>query len=216
MTQAIESKKKRGRPKATHSTPVVTHNSVQIAPKRAALLREQANEQTRYRLSTSGLLTEVQSIAVKLHKEASNLEANEIQALKASAQIKLQVISKYLPDLKSVDITKGGAPTININTIPEDLKASINSMIDSLMTVSDSRESHSESILSCQVVESTYVDWGGTMKSQEAGVEGLMPIDTANEFSEIDFIESKVELSVVESNETALSALRGMIKDGDE
>jgi len=63
-------------------------------------IREQA---LRDQLSQKQLHTQVINIANKLDEQHLNLEATHISALKASAELKLKLINKYMPDLKAVE-----------------------------------------------------------------------------------------------------------------
>lgn len=63
-------------------------------------VREQA---LRDQLSQKQLHTQVINIANKLDEQHLVLEATHISALKASAELKLKLINKYMPDLKAVE-----------------------------------------------------------------------------------------------------------------
>ena len=66
-------------------------------------VREQA---LRDQLSQKQLHTQVIRIADKLDNQHLELEATHISALKASAELKLKLINKYMPDLKAVELSQ--------------------------------------------------------------------------------------------------------------
>jgi len=63
-------------------------------------------EALREQLSNGGHVQHVVDIAKKLYDGYLELEATNIAALKAAADIKLKLIGKYIPDLKSVEISQ--------------------------------------------------------------------------------------------------------------
>jgi len=74
-----------------------------------ALTRKQVNRQIRQdelraKLSAGSHINDVIDIADKLREPEGKLESTDIQRLKASADIKLKLIDKYLPSLKQVDM----------------------------------------------------------------------------------------------------------------
>ena len=69
----------------------------------AARNKKIRQEALREQLSQKGLHTQVIEIANKLHEQHLALESSHIQALRAAADIKLKLISKYMPDLKAVE-----------------------------------------------------------------------------------------------------------------
>ena len=71
-----------------------------VAAKNKRIRQEALREQ----LAGKGLAQQVLVTAKKLHDEHLNLEASQIQALKASAELRLKLVNKYLPDLKAVEI----------------------------------------------------------------------------------------------------------------
>lgn len=77
----------------------------------AAKNKKVREDALREQLRQKGLHTQVLVIADKLHDQHLDLEASQIQALRASADIKLKLISKYMPDLKSTELMgEGGGP----------------------------------------------------------------------------------------------------------
>lgn len=60
-------------------------------------------EALRDQLTAGGHVQHVIDIAEKLQDLAEELDALKIQRLRAAAEIKLKLIAKYLPDLKSIE-----------------------------------------------------------------------------------------------------------------
>lgn len=65
--------------------------------------RQARQEELREQLRAKGLEQHVLECARKLHDEYKTLEASQIQSLKASADLRLKMMNKYLPDLKAVE-----------------------------------------------------------------------------------------------------------------
>lgn len=59
----------------------------------------------REQLGKQKLVEKVLDIAKKFEEHGKSMEASEIQALRASADIRMKLINKYLPDLKSMEIS---------------------------------------------------------------------------------------------------------------
>jgi hypothetical protein len=72
-----------------------------IADKNRNIRKEALREQ----LSNGKHVQHVIEISNKLNDSYLELESANIAALKASADIKLKLINKYLPDLKAVEMT---------------------------------------------------------------------------------------------------------------
>ena len=72
-----------------------------VAAKNKRIRQEAMREQLR----AKGLETQVLKTAKKLHDEGADLSPQHIQALKASADLRLKLINKYLPDLKATEIS---------------------------------------------------------------------------------------------------------------
>ena len=62
-------------------------------------------EAMREQLRAKGLETHVIETAKKLYNEGADLSPSHIQALKASADLRLKLINKYLPDLKATELS---------------------------------------------------------------------------------------------------------------
>jgi len=81
-----------------------------VAAKNKAIRQEALREQ----LQAKGLHTQVLVIADKLENGYMDLEASQINALKASADLKMKMINKYMPDLKNTEITGEGGGDLGI------------------------------------------------------------------------------------------------------
>jgi hypothetical protein len=85
-----------------------------VKDKNRAIRQEVLREQ----LQQKGLHTQVLVIADKLNNEYLTLEASNINALKASADLKMKLINKYMPDLKNTELTGAdGGPIETANKI---------------------------------------------------------------------------------------------------
>lgn len=71
----------------------------------AAKNKKVREEALREQLRQKGLHTQVINIAEKLCKEHLSLESSHIQALRASADLKMKLINKYMPDLKATELS---------------------------------------------------------------------------------------------------------------
>jgi len=95
-----------------------------VSNSRADKNRKVRQEALREQLSAQGHVQHVIDISNKLaNLEGEDLDSLAIQRLKAAADIKKGLIAKYLPDLKSTELTgEGGGPVEleapNINFIP--------------------------------------------------------------------------------------------------
>lgn len=69
----------------------------------AAKNKKVREEALREQLRNKGLAQQVLEIANKLEKQHLELETSHINALKASAELKLKLVNKYMPDLKAVE-----------------------------------------------------------------------------------------------------------------
>lgn len=92
-------------------------------------IREQA---LRDQLQQKGLHTHVINIAKKLEDEHLKLKTSHIAALKASADIRMKLINKYMPDLKAVEHSQDPEnpivemPTSELNDAIKILTAKLN------------------------------------------------------------------------------------------
>ena len=88
-----------------------------MAATNVAKQRSMRQEQLRELLSKQKLVEKVLDTAKKLDEQGAMLEQNELQALKASADIRLKLINKYLPDLKSQEITGADGDALVVSVI---------------------------------------------------------------------------------------------------
>ena len=88
-----------------------------MAATNVAKQRSLRQEQLRELLSKQKLVEKVIDTAKKLDEQGAMLEQNELQALKASADIRLKLINKYLPDLKSQEITGADGDALVVSVI---------------------------------------------------------------------------------------------------
>lgn len=90
---------------------------------RQEALREQLAEQCRVQHIVDNIN--------KLETQGSHMETNEIQATKAAIDARLRLLNKYLPDLKSQEVTgEGGGPVLAFDLTSlsdEELKALVDS-----------------------------------------------------------------------------------------
>lgn len=75
-----------------------------------AMTRAQSNrairqEALREQLTAGGHLQHVVDLAKQLAELDGKLDSTEVARLKAAAEIKLKLIGKFLPDVKSVEVT---------------------------------------------------------------------------------------------------------------
>jgi len=88
-------------------------------------------EALREQLSKGKHVDHVVEIARKLNDDHLSLESTHIAALKASADIKLKLISKYIPDLKSVELSQDPEnPMVDMSNTS--LSDAINELTDKL------------------------------------------------------------------------------------
>ena len=81
---------------------------------RAAQNKAIRQEALREQLAAQGHVQHVIDIAEKLSNLSNILDSTEIQRLKAAADIKARLISKYLPDLKAIEYSGDQENPINI------------------------------------------------------------------------------------------------------
>ena len=74
-----------------------------MAATTAAKNKKIRQEALREQLANKGLVQHVIDIANKLSDQHLELESSHIQALRASADIRMKLINKYLPDLKAIE-----------------------------------------------------------------------------------------------------------------
>lgn len=74
-----------------------------MAATAAAKNKNMRKEALREQLQQKGLHTQVLVIADKLEEQHLELESSAVAALKASADIKMRLVNKYMPDLKAIE-----------------------------------------------------------------------------------------------------------------
>ena len=78
---------------------------------RAEANRRIRQEALREQLAAKGLIQHVLEISDKLADLDEELDSNQVNRLKSSADIKAKLINKYLPDLKAMELTgEDGGP----------------------------------------------------------------------------------------------------------
>jgi len=85
-----------------------------MAATNAAKNRAIRQEALREQLSKQKHLEQVVGIAKKINEQAATLDATELNALKSAADLHLKIVNKYLPDLKSTELTGEGGGDITI------------------------------------------------------------------------------------------------------
>jgi len=90
-----------------------------MAATNAAKNRAVRQEALREQLSAQGHVQHVIDLANKLSTLTDELDSTEVVRIKAAADIKLKIISKYLPDLKSSEFTGEGGGPIQTDSIFE-------------------------------------------------------------------------------------------------
>lgn len=98
-----------------------------MAATRAAENKKIRQEKLREQLSNGKHVDHVIEIARKLNEQHLSLETTHIAALKAAADIKLKLISKYIPDLKAIEHSQDPENPIGEMSSGE-LSAAINSL----------------------------------------------------------------------------------------
>lgn len=81
--------------------------------------RQMRQEAMREQLRAKGLEQHVLDCAQKLHDEYLSLESQQVQALKASADLRLKLMNKYLPDLKAVEHSVDQTDTVLSSILKE-------------------------------------------------------------------------------------------------
>lgn len=82
---------------------------------RAEANREIRREALREQLANKGLLQHVIEISEKLEDLSIELQGTEVQRLSKAAELKLALVKKYLPDIKSVELTGDDGEPIKLD-----------------------------------------------------------------------------------------------------
>ena len=85
-----------------------------MATTRANKIRAERQEALREMLSKKCTVQQVIEISNKIAELESELDPVEVTRLKAAAEIKMKLISKYLPDVKAVEISGEGGGDLQI------------------------------------------------------------------------------------------------------
>ena len=86
-----------------------------MAATKAATNRAIRQEALRDQLSAGGHLQQALVIAKEINEQAATIGPTELQAKKAAADIHFKAVNKYLPDLKSTELTGEGGGPVGIN-----------------------------------------------------------------------------------------------------
>lgn len=90
-----------------------------MAATNAAKNRKVRQEALREQLSAQGHVQHVIDISNKLADLKEELDTVEVQRLKSAADIKKGLINKYLPDLKSTELTGEGGGAVEVDSVIE-------------------------------------------------------------------------------------------------
>lgn len=97
----------------------------------AARNKKVREEALREQLRNKGLVQQVLEISEKLNNQYLKLENSHINALKASAELKLKLVNKYMPDLKAIEHSQD--PDNPISELADaELKSSIAELVAKL------------------------------------------------------------------------------------
>ena len=90
-----------------------------MAANNAAKNRAIRQEALRDQLSNQGHVQHIIDIVEKLSDETNEIDANMVARYKVAVDTKLKLINKYLPDLKSTELTGEGGGAILTDSIFE-------------------------------------------------------------------------------------------------
>lgn len=88
---------------------------MQSGESRATANRRVRQEALRESLAARGLVQHVLDITDKLSNYENDLDSLMVQRLKAAADLQIKLINKYLPDLKSTEITGEGGGDVGVS-----------------------------------------------------------------------------------------------------
>lgn len=86
-----------------------------MAATNAAKNRAIRQEALREMLSKKCTVEQVLNNVKKMEEQGAQLEATELQALRAATDTRIKLLNKYLPDLKSTELTGEGGGDIGID-----------------------------------------------------------------------------------------------------
>ena len=87
-----------------------------VAKTRAQLNRETRQAEMRKKIEASGYETHVHEVVKKLLDPEQELDSIDVQRMKSAADLSIKMMAKFMPDLKSTEITgpDGGGLVVNI------------------------------------------------------------------------------------------------------
>lgn len=88
-----------------------------MAANNAAKQRKLRQDALREMLSKKCTVEQVINNIQKMEEQGLSMEAQELQALKYATDTRLKLINKYLPDLKSAEITGEGGEALKIQIV---------------------------------------------------------------------------------------------------
>ena len=88
-----------------------------MAANSPAKMRSMRQESLRDLLSKQKHLEKAVDNIIKIEQEGSSMETNQLNALKYATDARLKLLSKYLPDLKSQEITGEGGDGLTVAVI---------------------------------------------------------------------------------------------------
>ena len=88
-----------------------------MAATNPAKMRAVRQESLRELLSKQKHLEKAVENIVKIEEQGSYMETNELNALKYATDARLKLLSKYLPDLKSQEITGADGDALTVSVI---------------------------------------------------------------------------------------------------
>ena len=88
-----------------------------MAANNPAKMRAMRQESLRDLLSKQKHLEKAVENIMKIEQEGSHMETNELNALKYATDARLKLLSKYLPDLKSQEITGADGDALTVSVI---------------------------------------------------------------------------------------------------
>ena len=89
-----------------------------MAARRAELNRNMRKEALRESLANGEHLRHVVSMAEKIADLGQPLDSDQLQRLKVAIDTKLRLINKYLPDVKSIELTgEDGGPVYTLTKV---------------------------------------------------------------------------------------------------
>lgn len=88
-----------------------------MAANKAALNRKIRQDALREQLAKQKHVEKVVDNIKKMEEHGAIMEANELSALKYATDTRLKLVNKYLPDVKSVEVTGEGGSDLVVKVI---------------------------------------------------------------------------------------------------